>query len=194
MPKLLIVDDEEATLDMLATYLSLIGHQTVSAVNGHDGLHKVQAENPDLMLLDLMMPDIQGYEVCAALRTQADYSTLPILIISARTDQDSKDKAMSSGADGYFTKPLDLPLLTQEIERLLANPPQHDLPANGSSESGEVSQPLVEEEKSAEEHKQPKSGRDSSPSGEAHKSDATPTDPGTAEPSDNSVSDSPSQN
>ena len=125
MPKLLIVDDEEATLDMLSTYLGLIGHETISAINGYDGLYKAQAENPDLMLLDLMMPDLQGYEVCSSLRTQSAYSSLPILIISARTDQGSIEKAMTSGADGYFTKPLDLRSLTQEIERLLANPPSH---------------------------------------------------------------------
>ena len=153
MPKLLIVDDEEATLDMLSTYLGLIGHETISAVNGYDGLHKAQAENPDLMLLDLMMPDLQGYEVCSNLRTQSAYSTLPILIISARTDQGSIDKAMSSGADGYFVKPLDLPSLTQEIERLLANPPSHAVAGNASSAppaSEEPDRPALESTPSAD--------------------------------------------
>lgn len=140
MPKLLIVDDEEATVDMLSTYLGLIGHETISAINGQDGLRKAQAENPDMMLLDLMMPDLQGYEVCSNLRTQSAYSSMPILIISARTDQGSIDKAMSSGADGYFTKPLDLLSLTQAIDRLLANPPTHPAVDNTATPQSSATQ------------------------------------------------------
>lgn len=125
MSKLLIVDDEAATVDMLTTYLGLIGHETVGAFSGGEGLDSVNTENPDLLILDLMMPDIQGYEVCKRLRESGDYTTLPILIISARFDQGSIDRAMGLGADGYLTKPLDLPKLTSEITRLLENPPDH---------------------------------------------------------------------
>ena len=132
MPKLLIVDDESATVDMLATYLNIIGHDTVGAYSGEDGLVLAEAERPDLVILDLMMPDIQGFDVCQRLRASGKFENLPIVILSARIDQASIDKAMDSGADVYLTKPIDLPKLTSEIKRLLDNPPHH--PGNGSGD------------------------------------------------------------
>lgn len=137
MPKLLIVDDEAATVDMLSTYLTLQGHETVGAYSGEDGLVLVQVEKPDLLILDLMMPDIEGFEVCQRLRQNPEFQTLPVLIVSARTDQGSIDKAMSYGADGYLTKPINLPRLTSEIQRLLTQPvPVHGNGTdNGAAES-----------------------------------------------------------
>lgn len=125
MAKLLIVDDETATVDMLSTYLGLVGHETVGAFSGEEGLSSVHSEQPDLLILDLMMPDLEGFDVCKRLRESGDYTTLPILIISARIDQPSIDRAMELGADSYLTKPIDLPGLTSEIKRLLENPPDH---------------------------------------------------------------------
>ncbi|MCI0714566.1 MAG: response regulator [Chloroflexi bacterium] len=125
MSKLLIVDDEAATVDMLSTYLDLIGHETVGAFSGEEGLTSVYSEDPDLLILDLMMPDLEGFDVCKRLRESGDYTALPILIISARFDQQSIDRAMGLGADSYLTKPIDLPKLTSEIMRLLENPPDH---------------------------------------------------------------------
>ena len=125
MSKLLIVDDETATVDMLSTYLGLIGHHTVGAFSGEEGLTTVYNENPDLLILDLMMPDLEGFDVCRRLRESGDYTTLPILIISARVDQQSIDRAMRLGADSYLTKPIDLSRLSAEIKRLLENPPDH---------------------------------------------------------------------
>lgn len=125
MSKLLIVDDEVATVDMLSTYLGLVGHETVGAFSGEEGLSSVHSEQPDLLILDLMMPDLEGFDVCKRLRESGDYTTLPILIISARIDQQSIDRAIGLGADSYLTKPIDLSRLTSEIIRLLENPPDH---------------------------------------------------------------------
>lgn len=121
MPKLLIVDDEAATVDMLSTYLTLLGHEAIGAYSGEEGLSMTAAENPDLLILDLMMPDIQGFEVIKRLRNLQQYKSLPILIVSARTDMASKDKARNLGANGYLTKPIELAMLTSEINRLLAS-------------------------------------------------------------------------
>jgi DNA-binding response OmpR family regulator len=125
MPKLLIVDDETATVDMLSTYFSIIGHEAVGAYSGEDGIVLAQVEKPDLLILDLMMPDIEGFEVCQRLRASGEFNSLPILILSARIDQGSIDRAITVGADAYLTKPIDLPRLTSEIQRLLSNPPDH---------------------------------------------------------------------
>jgi DNA-binding response OmpR family regulator len=119
------VDDEPATVDMLTIYLKMRGYETVAAYSGNDGLLMVEVENPDLLILDLMMPDIDGYEVCSRIRGDGQYQSLPILIVSARTDQSSIKRAMELGADGYLTKPVDLKMLQSEVERLLENPPVH---------------------------------------------------------------------
>lgn len=119
MPKLLIVDDEEATVDMLKTYLQIMGHDPIGAYSGSDGLVLVEVEHPDLLILDLMMPDLEGLEVCRRVRQHAQFAKLPILMISARTDQPTIERALSEGANGYLTKPLDLQRLTSEIRQLL---------------------------------------------------------------------------
>jgi DNA-binding response OmpR family regulator len=121
MPKLLIVDDEEATVDMLTTYLQIMGHQPIGAYSGSDGLVLAEVETPDLLILDLMMPDLEGIEVCRRLRQHPKLGQLPVLIISARTDRETMDKAISHGANGYLTKPIDFLLLNTEIARLLTS-------------------------------------------------------------------------
>jgi DNA-binding response OmpR family regulator len=141
MSKLLIVDDEAATVDMLSTYLSMNGHETVGAYSGEEGLDSVHSEQPDLLILDLMMPDLEGFEVCKRLRASGDYATLPILIISARVDQSSIDRAMGLGADSYLTKPIDLSKLISEITRLLENPPNHTQLATGTNPAASESEP-----------------------------------------------------
>ncbi len=100
MAKVLIVDDEEFTVDMLQTFLQMNGFETIGAYNGEDGLVLAQIESPDVLILDLMLPDLEGYDVCKRLRSYAPTSKLPVLILSARTTQVDKDKAISAGANG----------------------------------------------------------------------------------------------
>lgn len=118
MSKLLIIDDEEATVDMLKTYLEIGGHESVGAYNGNDGLILAQMEMPELLILDLMMPEMDGYEVCKRFRNHPQLQGIPIIIVSARTEQSAIDKAISMGASAYLTKPINLPKLTSEIQRL----------------------------------------------------------------------------
>lgn len=117
--KLLIIDDEEATVDMLKTFLEISGYETMSAYSGDDGLVLAKVESPTLVISDLMMPDLDGLEVCRRIRANEDLKDLPIIIISARTDQKIIDQAMTIGANAYLTKPIDLPALIGQIERLL---------------------------------------------------------------------------
>lgn len=119
MPKLLIVDDETATVEMLLTYLTMAGYEAVGAYCGNDGLTMVEVEEPDLIILDLMMPDIEGFEVCAKVRAHPRYSHLPIIIVSARSDAEAIERAHRLGANGYLIKPINLAQLMSEIRRLL---------------------------------------------------------------------------
>jgi DNA-binding response OmpR family regulator len=119
MAKLLIVDDEPATVDMISMFMEINGYEWIGAYNGTDGLVLLEVEKPDMLIVDLMMPDIEGFEVCRRMRERDTFSKTPILVISARTDQSSIEKAYSSGANGYLTKPLNLPQLLGEVKRLI---------------------------------------------------------------------------
>ncbi|HVO70682.1 MAG TPA: response regulator [Aggregatilineaceae bacterium] len=132
-----IVDDEPHIVDMLSTFLQIKGYRTCSADSGEKVLVLLQLEQPDALLLDLMLPDIDGFEVLARLRAAPDYAKLPVLIVSARTDLASKTRAEQAGANGYFTKPVRMPDLIAALERLLNSPPAAP-PASASSspESG----------------------------------------------------------
>ncbi len=115
---IMVVDDEPHIVDMMETYLGIKGYEVRGAYSGQSGLVLVQADKPDALLLDLMMPDIEGYEVCAELRKLPEFAKLPILIVSARTDPASKRRAEDAGADAYFTKPVNMAQLVATLETL----------------------------------------------------------------------------
>ncbi|MFP4322467.1 MAG: response regulator transcription factor [Anaerolineales bacterium] len=117
--KLLVVDDEVATVDMIATFMEIVGYDMVSAHDGISALTMLELEQPDMLILDLMMPDMKGFEICRRIRQQEHYTDLPILIVSARTDDEAIAEAYDAGANGYMTKPFDLNKLLGEIKRFL---------------------------------------------------------------------------
>jgi DNA-binding response OmpR family regulator len=130
MTKLLIVDDEPLTVDMLQTFLQINGYEVTGVLSGEDGLVMVQVERPELLILDLMLPDIEGYEVCRRIRSLPEYAALPVLVLSARTEEASRRRALEAGATAYMTKPPKLPELLAELRRLLAAR-QSGVPSNG---------------------------------------------------------------
>ncbi len=120
MSRILIVDDEPTTVEMISVFLDLNGHEGIPAYNGTDGLTLAEVEMPDMMIVDLMMPDMEGFDVCKSIRSKPHLASTPILIISARTDPDSIRKAYDCGANGYLTKPIkNLGDILGEIDRLL---------------------------------------------------------------------------
>ncbi len=131
--KIVVVDDEPLIVDMLTTFLTVKGYTVNGVFSGEDGLAMVQVENPDLLILDLMMPDIEGFEVAEKLRAMPAFANLPILVLSARTDAAAKQRAEDAGTNGYLTKPVKFPELLTEVERLLvpseATPPKSAPPA-----------------------------------------------------------------
>jgi two-component system, OmpR family, response regulator len=114
-----IIDDEPPMVDMLSTFLRLKGYEVRGAYSGQDGLTLIETEQPDLVILDLMLPDIDGYTVCRRVREMKHHAHVPILIISARTDAMSVSRAESSGADAYLTKPVRFPELLAHLDELL---------------------------------------------------------------------------
>ena len=102
MAKILVVDDEASIVTMLAYNLKKEGYDVVTAEDGEVALEKFESENPDLLLLDIMMPKIDGYEVCRKIREK---SNVPIIMLTARADEVDKVVGLEMGADDYVTKP-----------------------------------------------------------------------------------------
>ena len=116
MQKILVVDDEPNIIALARLYLEREGYDMVAATNGNDALAKQNADNPDLIILDLMLPDIDGYEVCRQIRTKSD---VPILMLTARREDIDKIVGLELGADDYLTKPFNPRELVARVRAIL---------------------------------------------------------------------------
>jgi len=115
-PCVLIVDDEVSILRYVGGTLRAEGYETVSASNGEDGLRLTEEENPALVILDIMMPKLDGFEVCRRLR---EWSQVPIIMLSGRGDEQDKVKCLDLGADDYITKPFGAQELLARVRAVL---------------------------------------------------------------------------
>jgi pilus assembly protein CpaE len=118
--KILIIDDDHNTLQLIDLMLQRKGYQTVSASNGMQGLLKMDEESPDLILLDVMMPDMDGYEVARRVRNNPETTGIPILMFTAKSQVDDKVTGFEAGADDYITKPTTPKELQTHVRTLLS--------------------------------------------------------------------------
>lgn len=118
--KVLIVDDEPETVSLLVAFLRLFDCDPQGVYTGQSGLRAVAEQRPDVLILDLMLPDMDGLEVCRRLREQPDTHDLPIVILSARTSPEDVKLGYAAGATRYLKKPVDLDLLLEEVRRVAA--------------------------------------------------------------------------
>jgi two-component system, OmpR family, response regulator len=114
---ILVVDDEPAITDLLATALRYMGYRVTTAATGHAALEAATRAAPDLVVLDVMLPDIDGFEVCRRLRDSRDF--VPVIFLSARDSDDDRVTGFVRGGDDYVTKPFSLEELTLRISALL---------------------------------------------------------------------------
>ena len=119
MARVLIVDDEVQLVTMVQMRLEANGYEVITANDGEEGLQKAKDENPDLIMLDVMMPKMDGYKVCGLLKNDMRYSKIPVILFTARAQQDDKEVGGEVGADAYITKPFEPPVLLAKIEELL---------------------------------------------------------------------------
>ena len=117
--RILVVDDEIESVKLIGLMLQRRGYEIVAARSGAQALEKAQAEKPDLIILDVMMPDMDGYEVCRRLRANPGTATLPIIMFTAKTMIDDKVAGFQAGADDYLTKPVHPEELASRIEAVL---------------------------------------------------------------------------
>ncbi len=120
MAKILLVEDNEMNRDMLSRRLERKGYQVVVAVDGGDGLAKARDEMPDLILMDMSLPVVDGWEATHQLKSQEPTRGIPIIALTAHAMQGDREKAIEAGADDYDTKPVELPRLLEKIAGLLA--------------------------------------------------------------------------
>ncbi len=114
--KVLIVDDEERMTRVIADYLKIKGYDTAEAGDGEEALAQFAAFKPDLVLLDVMMPKMDGWEVCSRIRQR---SSVPIIMLTARGEEEDELKGFSLGVDEYIAKPFSLKILLARIEAVL---------------------------------------------------------------------------
>ncbi|MFI7482785.1 response regulator transcription factor [Kocuria sp. M1R5S2] len=115
--KLLVVDDEPNILELLATSLRFAGFEVVTAANGRDALAKAESENPDLAVLDVMLPDMDGFSVTRKLRASGRH--FPILFLTAKDETEDKVTGLTVGGDDYVTKPFSLDEVVARIRAVL---------------------------------------------------------------------------
>jgi DNA-binding response OmpR family regulator/CO dehydrogenase nickel-insertion accessory protein CooC1 len=126
--KILIIDDDVDTLKLVGMMLQKQGYKIIAAANGEQGLKLAEAENPDLILLDVMLPEMDGYEVARRLRAVSLTAETPILMFTAKTQLDDKVTGFESGADDYLTKPTHPTELRAHVKALLTRPKKGKLP------------------------------------------------------------------
>jgi adenylate cyclase len=124
--KILAVDDDVDNVELLRTYLQLAGYQVTTARSGEEALQKVEKEPPDLILLDVVMPGMDGYQVCAKLKGDKATQFIPIVMISALQDQEDRVKSIEAGADDFLSKPFDEHELMARASSLLRIKGLHD--------------------------------------------------------------------
>jgi DNA-binding response OmpR family regulator len=117
--KILIVDDEPNVLRLIGYALEIEGYEIVTAMSGMEALSKVETEQPDLVILDIMLPRMSGVEVCQQLRSKPETVSLPIIMLSARAQVADKVKGLQAGADEYVTKPVDSDEIVARVAALL---------------------------------------------------------------------------
>ena len=120
MAKILIVEDNEMNRDMLSRRLIRRGYQIVMAVDGAEGVATAKAENPDLVLMDMSLPVVDGWEATRRLKAEPLTRAIPVIGLTAHAMAGDREKVIDAGGDDYDTQPVDLPRLLQKIEALLA--------------------------------------------------------------------------
>jgi two-component system alkaline phosphatase synthesis response regulator PhoP len=118
--KILIIDDNPAVLNMLEMLLKERRYDTLTAQDGLDGLFKARQEKPDLILLDIMLPGMDGFKVCRMIKFDQQLKNIPVLILTSRMTDEDKELAFQCGADGYVVKATSTDVILNEIKRLIS--------------------------------------------------------------------------
>lgn len=119
LAKILVVEDDDLNRDMLTRRLERRGFEVITAADGLEAIAKVRGEAPALVLMDMSLPQIDGWEATRRLKADARTASVPIIALTAHAMQGDRERALGAGCDEYDTKPIDLPRLLEKMQRLL---------------------------------------------------------------------------
>ena len=119
MARILLVEDNEMNRDMLSRRLERRGYEVIVAVDGEEGVARAKVEAPDIVLMDLSLPGIDGWEATRQLKAAEETRAIPVLALTAHAMAGDREKALEAGCDDFDTKPIDLPRLVDKIDALL---------------------------------------------------------------------------
>lgn len=117
--KILIIDDEKDVVAELLLRLEAEGWEILAAYDGEEGLKKTRDQKPDLVLLDIVMPKLSGYQVCRKIKDDPEIKEIPVIMLTAKSDASTKFTAKDIGSEGYVTKPFDSEKLVEKINKLI---------------------------------------------------------------------------
>jgi len=120
MKKVLVADDKATSRELIRTVLEICGYEIAEACDGIEALRYARELKPDLIILDLHMPGVDGFGVLAELRRDATFAATPIMALTASAMQGDRERAIAAGFDSYVSKPIPLPALRAEVERLVS--------------------------------------------------------------------------
>jgi len=123
MAKILLVEDNEMNRDMLSRRLERKGYEVVFALDGEEAVAKARSEAPDIILMDMSLPVLDGWQAARRIKESADTARIPIIALTAHAMAGDREKALEARCDEFETKPVDLPRLLEKIAALLATPP-----------------------------------------------------------------------
>ena len=129
--KILVVDDEPNIIAMLKNRLAASGYEVITAADGMEALDMARSESPDLIILDIMLPKMDGYKVCAMLKFDVQYMSTPIIMLTARANESDRKIGEELGVEDYIVKPFDGKKLVERVNQLL------HVPADGIGISGD---------------------------------------------------------
>jgi two-component system cell cycle response regulator DivK len=119
MPKILLVEDNEMNRDMLSRRLIKRGYEVEIAVDGGEGVEKARGGAPDLILMDMSLPVIDGWEATRRIKADPELRSIPVIALTAHAMADDRERALEAGCDAYETKPVELPRLLETMQKLL---------------------------------------------------------------------------
>jgi two-component system cell cycle response regulator DivK len=121
MPKVLLVEDNEMNRDMLSRRLTRNGYDVVIAVNGQEGIEMAASEKPDLILMDMSLPVLDGWEATRKLKADPATASIPVIALTAHAMESDREKALAAGCDDFDTKPIELPRLLEKMKAFVAD-------------------------------------------------------------------------
>ncbi len=119
IPRVVVIDDDHEILKLIVMLLRRIGAEAATFADGQSALAHLNAQTPDLIVLDLMLPDMDGFEILSQVRAQSQFNRVPVLILSAKADANSIRQGLDLGADGYITKPYIANTLIDKVRLML---------------------------------------------------------------------------